>query len=403
MISFSYLFTGTPVGALTGTADLQTQATIKKVLCLKECALTIYVSPNRPNLRFYVKKGKKEKLLDQLQWLVHMVKEKGKDTPKTIVFCNTMNEIATVVNYLIQKLGSAAYQHCDSNNQDNCYIGIYHSNSWQSSKDRILNSFKGNGVRRVVVATTALCMGVNFPDVRYVVSWGPARTILDQHQEAGRAGRDGKAAHIIVLYHGQQIGLCEKEVKEFVRAKGCLRVSAYQTLDPAIQPVQPPHDCCSFCSVKCKCAEGKCVAPTLPFEMTVPSEEGTNGSCSNGRQVTHQDRQDLKEALTEVQCELRSQTISIDESACHGFSTQLIDDIVDSCDNIFTIDDIRNNFPVFLFANALRILEVIQEIFLDVPHFEETLEFFTCESNLDDHIKLDFDSLTLGVESDTEF
>lgn len=90
-------------------------------------------------------------------------------------------------------------------------------------------------------------------------------------------------------------------------------------------------------------------------------------------------------------------------SACHGFSTQLIDDIVDSCDNIFTIDDIINNFPVFLFANALRILEVIQEIFLDVPHFEETLEFFTCESNLDDHIKLDFDSLTLGVESDTEF
>ena len=76
--------------------------------------------------------------------------------------------------------------------QDNCILGIYHSNSWQSTKDRVLAQFKTNGVKRILIATTALCMGVNFPDVRYIVNWGPARSILDQHQEAGRAGRDGK-------------------------------------------------------------------------------------------------------------------------------------------------------------------------------------------------------------------
>ena len=49
------------------------------------------------------------------------------------------------------------------------YIGVYHSNSWQANKDCIRNSLKGNGMKRVIVATTALCMGVNFPDIRYII------------------------------------------------------------------------------------------------------------------------------------------------------------------------------------------------------------------------------------------
>ena len=60
-------------------------------------------------------------------------------------------------------------------------------------------------------------MGVNFPDIRYIITWGAARSLLDFHQEAGLAGRDGVQSHIVVLYHGQQIGPCEKEVKHFLK------------------------------------------------------------------------------------------------------------------------------------------------------------------------------------------
>ena len=45
-------------------------------------------------------------------------------------------------------------------------------------------------------------MVVNFPDVRYVVHFGPARNLLDFHQQAGRAGRDGNPSDIIVLFYG---------------------------------------------------------------------------------------------------------------------------------------------------------------------------------------------------------
>ena len=80
-------------------------------------------------------------------------------------------------------------------------------------------------------------MGVNFPDVRFIINWGPARSILDQRQEAGRAARDRKRAHVVVIYHRQQVGHCEQQIKEFVHAKGCLRVAAYKSLDDTIQPL----------------------------------------------------------------------------------------------------------------------------------------------------------------------
>lgn len=55
-------------------------------------------------------------------------------------------------------------------------------------------------------------MEVNVPDIPYIIIWGAACSILELHQEAGRAGRDGLLSHVIVLYHGQQIGPSEQEV-----------------------------------------------------------------------------------------------------------------------------------------------------------------------------------------------
>lgn len=153
------------MGALTGTADKTTQDTIRKVLCMRPDCKIVYVSPNRLNLRFSVKKVKKDVQLQELKWIVNLIKEQGINCPKTIIFCNTMNEIAVVVNYLILELGRSVFYPEFSAQQDNCILGIYHSNSWQSTKDRVLAQFKTNGVKRILIATTALCMGVNFPDV----------------------------------------------------------------------------------------------------------------------------------------------------------------------------------------------------------------------------------------------
>ena len=56
-------------------------------------------------------------------------------------------------------------------------------------------SFKTNTRNeRIVLASTAQGMGVNFPDIRFVIHLGPARSIVDHLQLAGRAGHDGQQA-----------------------------------------------------------------------------------------------------------------------------------------------------------------------------------------------------------------
>ena len=380
------------------------------VLCLRSDATKIYVSPNRVNLRFIVKKVKKDEQLKELKWLVDLIRELKNKCPKTIVFCNTMNEIALVVNHLICELGKDVFLPDCSAKQDNCLIGIYHSNSWQSSKDRVLKEFKAtNGAKRILIATTALCMGVNFPDVRYIINWGPARSILDQHQEAGRAGRDGEKSHIFVLYHGQQAAHCEQEVKDFIRAKGCLRVAAYLSLDATIKPLEPLHDCCSFCTTICMCAGTTCAAEVLPFEHVIQSNDN-NAAVTDvrEREVTEGDRKTLEEALYEVLADMRHRGLSLDESSSHGFSKELIEDIVKNCQHIFTVQDVMTNFPVFSLLNSLRVLEVVQEVFIDILNFEDTSALYNLNSNL--HVQsnssvsewFDFNNIDLGFDSDSD-
>ena len=101
--------------------------------------------------------------------------------------------------------------------------------------------------------------------------------------------------------------------------------------------------------------------------------------------------------------------LSLDESLSHGFSMQLIEDITNNWETIFTVQDLTVNFPVFSVSNSLRILEVIQEIFMDIPNLEETLSFLNLHSiheiptvNTRVHEWFDFDNIDFGVENESE-
>ena len=110
-------------------------------------------------------------MLKQLDWIVEMIKTNGKETPKTIVFCDTMYSIKSVFNYLMMSLGEKAFHPSSSWQPKNCLIAIFRSLSHKEYKDRLLNSFKNNGLKRIAIATMALSMGVNFPDVRCYNVW----------------------------------------------------------------------------------------------------------------------------------------------------------------------------------------------------------------------------------------
>ena len=60
------------------------------------------------------------------------------------------------------------------------------------------------------------------------------------------------------------------------------------------------------------------------------------------------------------------------------FSPELIDDIVSNCHKLFSIQDIvESSLPVYSIAHSLKILEIIQEIFEDIPNLDCALSFFS--------------------------
>lgn len=352
--------------ALTGTADTKTQATIKSLLVMKSPA-EIFVSPNRRNIKFAISKVKKQEMLEQIHWIVNMIKDKGINTPKIIIFCPTLNAIASLMNYIMLMLGEYAFHPPTSKERENCIIGIFHSLTLEKNKDRVSKSLKNTdpGVKRVVLATRALSMGINFPDIRYVVLWGPPRTVLDFHQEVGRAGRDGLMSNAILYYYGQQVAHCDDDVRSFLKYDGCKRVGAYVSLDPHISALEPSHDCCDFCSQTCLCTSNGCTSEE-PMHLKYSQDLPANISRKS-RTVSQEDKDVLLEALHEIKDSLNC-TVPIKAFGCnavHGFSDALIEDVVENCNFIFTIQDLYIYAPVFRLSHAFQILEILNDLFGD--------------------------------------
>ena len=68
-------------------------------------------------------------------------------------------------------------------------------------KDAVLKAFvRPRSPLRIVIATIAFGMGVDTPDISYVIHWGPPEDIEQYVQATRRAGRDGNNSHAVMLY-----------------------------------------------------------------------------------------------------------------------------------------------------------------------------------------------------------
>ena len=150
-------------------------------------------------------------------------------------------------------------------------------------------------------------MGVNYPDVKYVIHLGPARSVVDHIQQAGRADRNGSQSYIVV-FHGQQLSQCEQPIKEFAKCSGCFRKELYKSLHATVQSVLPLHNCCNKWANSCNCGDDICDMELLPFEITTPSAT-SEVPASNFRTVSSEDKEVLKEAIIEYKTSLGSTII----------------------------------------------------------------------------------------------
>ena len=190
---------GTPCMACIATATRSVREEVIKSLEMTDC-VCVSVSPDRSNIFYEVRK--RTDIDTDFADMIDTLREKQVDTPRVIVYCQSLNTCSDLFAHFLYSLGPSSYYPPGAAElSENRLFGMYHSCTPQHNKDVILHSLRDpKGVVRVVFAAVALGMGIDLHDVNTVVHYGAPRSLEDYFQESGRGGRSGCSACSVVYW-----------------------------------------------------------------------------------------------------------------------------------------------------------------------------------------------------------
>jgi len=252
-------FRGVPVIALTATATENVKVDVIHNLGIQNCEVFTQ-SFNRPNLNYEVKpKGKGKDVLDSMANIIQST-YRGQSG---IIYCLSKKNCEDIAGKLQKQYNIPAHH--------------YHAGMEPDEKKQVQKEWQ-NGRYHVIVATIAFGMGIDKPDVRFVIHHTIPKSLEGYYQETGRAGRDGKRSGCF-LYYGYQDTSMIKRMIDDGEGSWDQKERQRQMLRKVVQ----------FCDNKSDCRR----VQVLGYFNESFDKEDCRGSCDNCNSTSTFETQDF--------------------------------------------------------------------------------------------------------------
>ena len=228
--------------ALTATATMETFHIVSERLSLRK-PLVVAVSSNRENIKLIVQPSKSLKEFSKAVALE--LKVKHKEYPKSVIFARTYQDCTNLYLYIARYLGKFITLPVGCPNLlRHRLVSMYTRASTDEMKTMVMSCFsKENSKLRLAIATS-FSMGIDIPDIRQIIHWGPPSDLEQYLQEIGHAGRDGRNSIAALMF-----GKANRFTKQSMRiyAENSTRCRRQVLFSNFIEYKHDDHPRCTCC------------------------------------------------------------------------------------------------------------------------------------------------------------